>query len=304
MNLFRSSLLLLSIPLSLSAQEKPTVDQFHDRLKDAYNQLDQNTQAKQVIIMTVETVAAFQSNRWIKEPDTKAINNLMREVSITQKLQTKEDYEKLITDLKANPANYIEILQDNKGSVTVQDLHLRSEVIYRIQELQNKIESHRVSNTVNDKMRGYLIFALEEQIAEITADKRNYIEASKIPKNTEILTRQLNPQVASNIYYYGARQMVAMTAVQKEVKIKDLSQKLKVAAGRTFKGQAVRAVNVIIRGAQIAIMVDVGYRLYVVFRLHNDPGLLPLNDLYCKTFDCVQEVESFLDHTSKLYGTL
>lgn len=301
---FKKLLLFLALPLNLQAQDSSLVDQFQNQIQEAYKQFDEHAHSKQVVIGTLETLTAYGINRYVQKPDAKAIDSVMREIRVAQKLQTTTDFDTLIEEVRNNQANYIEIVQDNKGGIAVQNLHLKPAIAHQIQELQHKIQVHKKSEAITDKIRGYLVADLEQRITLLASDKNNYVDTSKLSRHATIINRQLNPQANSLIEFYKARQLVAITPVQKTAKIHELSQKLKVVAGQTLKGQARKGLNVLIRGAQVVLMIDVGYRIYVIASFNGDPGLFPLNDLYCRATDCADEVETFLAHSAKLYGAI
>lgn len=292
-------LTLYMYSLTAFGQEGLLGSAFRQRLQNTYNQYNEDAKTTQVIIGTLESIAAVGLERLIYKPDAEAIKATMQEIATLQKVPTAESFEQQIRDIRNNPQNYIEIIKDDKTGYQLKDLQLHPSVELQVQQLQQRISRYQASQDFSPSLKKNIIYGLQSQIDALLNNTDNYIDAHSLPRHSEIVGQQLNPRLLSELNYLEARRMVAMKNADKEAKIKILTERLNTIAGRTTKGRALRALNVLVRAGQVALVLDIGVRVYVITALDADPGHLPTVSMYCAASTCKQDIERFIVNASQ-----
>ena len=282
---FVALLFLYLHSLSAFGQSGDLVSSFRERLQSRYKGYNEEIKTQQVIIGSIELLGIAGLDRLIYRADAEAIETTLKEISLFQKIQTAEDYDKQIDDIKNNPRNYVEVVKDESNRFFVQDMTLKPSAIVKIEQIQAKIDRFKSSEDFVPRMKKYLIDDQQARIDAIIHDRSNYVEASRL-RHAEVVGRELPPHLARQVDFLQAKQSVSMTNAQKEAKLNSLAQRLKGLTGKTAKGRALKGLNVIVRTGQIALAVDIGTRIYVINALESNPGINPTATFYCEAIEC------------------
>lgn len=89
---------------------------------------------------------------------------------------------------------------------------------------------------------------------------------------------------------------------QKAHKIRMLEKELKTVEGGIAKRMARGTTKILVRGAQVFLILDIGARVYVLNALNSrDPGFVPAYTFLCNQVDCDGAVDEVIETSNEAY---
>jgi len=93
-----------------------------------------------------------------------------------------------------------------------------------------------------------------------------------------------------------------LTPSQKAAKIRMLEKELKIVEGGILKRLGRGTTKILVRGAQVFLILDIGARIYVLNALdHRDPGFIPSYTFICNQRDCNRAVSEVIETSNEVY---
>lgn len=88
----------------------------------------------------------------------------------------------------------------------------------------------------------------------------------------------------------------------RESRIKALKREMRALEGGIAKRMGRGSVKLLVRGAQLFLILDIGSRFYVLNALENkDPSYVPINRIFCSQFECINMAEHIMSYSNQAY---
>jgi hypothetical protein len=259
--------MILSLPQIMFAQQN-AAENFNSRLGRIYDQ-NPSTTTDQVVQVSMDALVGVSLLNFITPQDQSSASKLSKELFYVNSARTAEDIQLEIESLQMDPHNYDQVLRDDAmvGYRTVH-LQLKPDIEARVLSIKRNAIKFNSNPDISEYAKEQLRLSTSEALQDLTLNKYNYLDSrGHALGDCKVISSKLSPFVTRKIANLKQQEALAMSAEFKRLRTAELSNEIKSIARRSIKA---RTMNVLVRGSQVLLAVDIGTRFYILSNLEND----------------------------------
>lgn len=158
---------------------------------------------------------------------------------------------------------------------------------------QNIVHFHR---TLNESFRPATDQTVTQQLIYGT------VEAVAIYQLGNLITKADVKSIANVQAQIALVRESDLPATARDAKVNSLKREMRRIEGNIAQRSGRGTVKLLVRGAQLFLILDIGARLYVLNALENkDPSYVPINTIFCSQFECFDMAESVMTYGNQSY---
>lgn len=270
---------------------------FRNRLNNVYEQTHDSYSTTEVALSLMAAGGLELVHRSLPKKDLAQIESMSKTLVHLNEMETKEDIQKKIDEIRINANNYDQIINDAKGSGRRVRLKLNPQIASGVRRLQENAIAFRDIPNISKTAREALELSTHEKIKDLVTDMRNYTDpGGQVRGDFKVVDTRLAPRPSHEIVLLQNRQTGSISAASKAIKIQLFTKKFNTVVKRSSFGAFSR---ISVRGSQVFIVGigaglfgrDVFKRLLVI----NSDGDHTNSIAYeCATTDCQNQFDSVL----------